>query len=565
MLNKFEKFLREDGWLIFLLLILNSTPIIMAFSHTEDILFKSLLIDGVIEFYFGAFLILIFCAAVNFGLKKFPRVKFFLQILILLGFSISFVIDIFLIQTFGITLHTHFIEIALGTNPATFKEFLLNYILNFKIILIIVLVILILRAMIIKFREWQNKFSDETLQKISRHTLIICLPAVLILIFGSSDFILAAALNGTIFYRNLDNSYTAVKNYGSEPEIIAEMKKPHEKIIFDNSKIPYVILVLGESETRNHMQLYGYNLETTPLAVERYGRGEIFKFNDVIACANDTSAAMKLIFTFAEKDTDSENWYKAGNIFDIVRRAGYRTVWISNQSPVGWLGNLDKICAECCDEEYFNDVAKRNDKNIFSRDLDNVLLPVIDDFISRAHEKNFYCVHLYGSHPTYIERYPQNFSKFTAADEDKPDDLSKKITAEYDNAILYTDFILDEIFKRFEDKNALIIYISDHGEEVFEDGKNFAGHSPENLGNRSMIEIPMLVWTSKSFREMYPEKIAALKNSADNPYRTDLIIHTILDLMDIQTENFDAAKSIVNEKFDKNRPRIYNNKPYNKN
>ena len=64
---------------------------------------------------------------------------------------------------------------------------------------------------------------------------------------------------------------------------------------------------------------------------------------------------------------------------------------------------------------------------------------------------------------------------------------------------------------------------------------------------------------------MYPEKIDVLKNAADNPYRTDLIIHTVLDLMDIQTESFDATKSIVNEKFDKFRPRIYNNKPYHKN
>ena len=155
--------------------------------------------------------------------------------------------------------------------------------------------------------------------------------------------------------------------------------------------------------------------------------------------------------------------------------------------------------------------------------------------------------------------------KFTAADEDKPTEKAKEITAEYDNAVLYNDFVMDEIFKRFEDKNALIIYISDHGQEMYENGSNFAGHSDEIFGNRSMIEIPMLVWTSKSFREMYPEKIDALKNSVDNPYRTDLIIHTILDLMDIETETFDATKSIVNEKFDKFRPRIYNNSVYKKN
>lgn len=189
----------------------------------------------------------------------------------------------------------------------------------------------------------------------------------------------------------------------------------------------------------------------------------------------------------------------------------------------------------------------------------------MDNFISNAHEKNFYVIHLFGSHRMYDARYPKEFEKFTTADEDKPTESQKQMTSEYDNSILYNDYILDEIFKRFEDKNALIIYISDHGEEVFEDGKDFSGHSLEELGNRSVIEIPMLIWTSKSFNELYPEKISALKNSVDKPYRTDLIIHTVLDLMDIRTESFNAAKSIVNKNFDTSFKRIYNGQIYTKN
>ena len=310
------------------------------------------------------------------------------------------------------------------------------------------------------------------------------------------------------------------------------------------------------------MQLYGYHLKNNPLMTARLENGEIFKFNDVIACANHTREAMMQIFTFSEKEDDESNWYKKSNLFDIVRRASYHTVWISNQTATDFWGNMDKIYSARCDEKFF---APLKQDSLWTRNFDSILFPALDDFISQSDGKNFYLVHLYGTHTAYVERYPKEFSKFTAADEDKPNDFAKQITAEYDNAILYNDFILDEIFKRFENKNALIFYISDHGQEIFENGNNFVGHSDENLGSLGMIEIPFFIWTSQKFRENYPEKIAALKNSEDNPYRTDLIIHTILDLMDIQTENFDAAKSIVNEKFDKNRPRIYNNKAYNKN
>ncbi len=388
--------------------------------------------------------------------------------------------------------------------------------------------------------------------------LIILLPAVLHSAYWIGNIVLVLTQNSfqnTIFGRNIENTLGAMEDMGSEEEILAEWDKHEEKIISNNSKIPYVVFVLGESARRDHMQIYGYNLQNNPLLMERYKRGEIFKFNDCIACANHTAEAMELMFTFSEKDSD-EKWYTAPNIFDILRRAGYHTVWISNQTPTSIWGNTDKVYAERCNEKFFEALQQ---KDSFAREIDGVLLPPLDEFISNAYEKNFYLIHLYGSHPVYNLRYPPEFEKFTA------ENPEEKLVAEYDNTILYNDYILDEIFKRFEDKNALIIYISDHGEEVFENGKDFSGHSWEGLGNRSMIEIPMLIWTSKTFNELYPEKISAIKNSVDKPYRTDLIIHTVLDLMDIRTESFNAAKSIVNDNFDTSFKRIYNGQIYTKN
>ena len=79
-----------------------------------------------------------------------------------------------------------------------------------------------------------------------------------------------------------------------------------------------------------------------------------------------------------------------------------------------------------------------------------------------------------------------------------------------------------------------------------------------------MIEIPMFVWTSKIFRETYPEKVEQIKSAVDRPYRTDYLIHAILDLADIHTTSYDPTKSIWNKNFEP-RPRIYNDKPYQKN
>mgnify|MGYP002624646671 CR=1 FL=1 len=558
----FCKFLKVDGWLFCLLVILNLPPLFQTYVlfGTEE--FNQLFLDEFEAFYFGAVIILIFCLLIHFGLKNFPRAKFALQIFILISFVISFVVEMFIIYTFKDKLILHFVEVAVATNFNEAKEFFQVYVFKTEIFFGLLAFGLIIFTAVKKIRQLFQNLSDERLKKLSYHTLIIFFPAFLSAVYCIGNFLFNVTCNTTTLARNLRSVYIATIAASSEDEIFAEMDSQNEKIISNNSKIPYVVLVLGESATRNHMQIYGYNLKNTPLAVKRYERGELFKFNDVISCANGTSIAMKQIFNFAEKEDELENWYKTPNIFDIVNRAGYNTAWISNQSIVGWMGNIDKIYSERCNEKYFSEMTDNKNKEIWTRDFDGVLLPVIDDFISHSQEKNFYCVHLYGSHQYYRDRYPAEFEKFTADDENKSTDEMKKITAEYDNSILYTDFILDEIFKRFEDKNALVIYFSDHGQEIYENDNNFAGPTPEENGSRSMIEIPFIIWTSKSFREMYPEKVAALKNSADNPYRTDFLIHTILDLMDIQTENFDATKSIVNEKFDKFRLRIYNNKPY---
>ena len=112
----------------------------------------------------------------------------------------------------------------------------------------------------------------------------------------------------------------------------------------------------------------------------------------------------------------------------------------------------------------------------------------------------------------------------------------------------------------YPDLPQAIIYVPDHGEAVYDDG-GFAGHIEENP-NRHMIEIPVIMWASDKFKAKYPEKWAEIRSAVNEPYMTDDMIHTVLDLADIQTPDFDPAKSIVNAKFNAARPRIFNDLNY---
>ena len=556
-------FIREDGCFFILLTILNLPIFIQAFFYNHRVIpLAEGFSDGLPGFWRGTFFILMLCLALNILFSRLPRVKIFLQAVLITLFTIFFVTDIFLLNRFDNVLHVDMIQIVMGTNPLTAKQFISDYVLTFPIIVGIIFLVATIAAMSKALKKFFVTRSEERLRRFSFDLLIIFLP--MILLYGYTIFYAVFlqtkfAFKETTFGRNLFNCIAVFDSAGNEPKILAEMDEQleTEKILADNSSVPHVVFILGESTTRNHMSLYSYRLPTTPLLDSRYKRGELFRFNDTISCANYTSAAMEKIFTFAEKDTP--DWYLSANIFDILRRTDYHTFWLSNQSPLGLWGNLDRIYASRCDEEFFIE-SKENFS--YRREFDGVLLPALDNFLARAQDKNFLVIHIYGTHAAYNERYPADFAKFTATDEDKPTDAGRKIAAAYDNAVLYNDFIINEIIKRFEDKDAAIIYISDHGEEIFEDGREFSGHSPEDRGNRSMIEIPALIWLSQKFRESHPEKISALAAAVDKPYRTDFFIHALLELLDIRTTSFDPTKSILNADFDSTRPRIYNGEPY---
>ena len=163
-----------------------------------------------------------------------------------------------------------------------------------------------------------------------------------------------------------------------------------------------------------------------------------------------------------------------------------------------------------------------------------------------------------GTHWLYEDRYPKQFEKFTHLDiKGSAEDEEKEIVAQYDNAVLYNDYVINEIIKIYESTESIVIYLPDHGEEVY-DFRSFAGHTAEK-DSRYMLEVPLLIWASDKFRTKYPEKIAQLEAAVNLPYMTDDFIHTILDLLEVKgIPGFEPSRSIINKRFNANRKRIVN-------
>ena len=353
-----------------------------------------------------------------------------------------------------------------------------------------------------------------------------------------------------------DMLYCLYDEMSSYDKISQGLAAQRIQLTYNESRIPYVVFILGESTSRHHMGIYGYSLDTTPRLQRRQQAGELRVFSDTISPHTYTMAVLRELFSFYHKEYGGE-WYDYPDYFDILRQAGYHTVWLSNQESSGIYGNAGRAYADRCDAKAFTQI--RDSQNPVSR-LDEAILPLLDDSLAdHAAEKNFYVLHLMGTHEDYVRRYPGSFAVFTSEDEagDKPE--WRKIRAEYDNAVRYNDFIVDEIIRRFEDKNAVVIYVSDHGEEVY-DRWGFRGHAEH--GSYYQLEIPMLVWTSPAFESAFPRLSGRLWAAVHQPFMTNDMIDLLMDLMELQTQEYDSSRSPLQPDYDAGRPRLYEGSTY---
>lgn len=508
----------------------------------------------------AGFEICVLALAIHVVFFRFPRLQKVIQYSILGINIVVFAVDAFLLVGWHSVFNQGMAEIVLSIDPYVVKDFIFLYVFSFSTVAII---FGIAAAFFFACRLNASGISvDRRKKAVSFLALFLCFALGFAAMQGRRILLRAPLAEIDIpFVRAVNSFKMGIRALGSYEQVNHKLKESAEKeeLLQDKSDIPYVIFVLGESTDRNKMSLYGYSLQTNPLLERRMEAGELVVFDDTIACANFTTAAMQLIFSFAEKE-HKEPWYEYPDLISILKKAGYHTIWLSNQVRSGGVGNMDQVLSEICDTSAFTFIGDGTE----SYPKDGKLLALLDESLKKEEiGKCFYTVHLMGTHEPFYYKYPKAFDKFTAADEEGGPEKWRKVKAQYDNAVLYNDYVMDEIIRRFTDKEAVVIYISDHGEEVY-DGRDFFGHSREDVGNRHMIEVPFIVWGSAEFRKKRPAMWDNITKASHKPFRTDNLIHVILDLMSIQSSSYDTAESVINTSYNANIERIYNKRPYKK-
>lgn len=125
---------------------------------------------------------------------------------------------------------------------------------------------------------------------------------------------------------------------------------------------------------------------------------------------------------------------KSVSLLEVAEKAGFETVWISNQVQYGAFDTPISIIADEANQQKWinNTVGAKVDINFY----DEKLVEEIDNI--NITDKMLIVIHLMGSHAPYEDRYPSNFAKFG---------IVNKVDR-YDNSILYTDYVMSLIFEK---------------------------------------------------------------------------------------------------------------------
>ncbi|HSR02038.1 MAG TPA: sulfatase-like hydrolase/transferase, partial [Methylophilaceae bacterium] len=222
-----------------------------------------------------------------------------------------------------------------------------------------------------------------------------------------------------------------------------------------------------------------------------------------------------------------------------------------NQQTLTKRNTMLTTFAKQADEQIFLNNARR--QNAYS--LDEKVLAPYSRLLLKPDEKKLIVVHLLGTHMKYAYRYPESYNHFKDAtglpNHVSTDSDKVELINSYDNAVLYNDFIVHELINRLKKTNhsnaqSLLVYFSDHGEDVYDTAPHdFKGRN-EGAPTYPMYAVPFIVWHSDNWQESARLADASILN---RQYDNADFIYTWSDLIGLTYDGYRDDESILSKLF----------------
>ena len=345
------------------------------------------------------------------------------------------------------------------------------------------------------------------------------------------------------------NSYYAIGMVAAKPfqrdnkTLLPLGRDAQTAVLKENDKPPLLLLVLGETARMGNFGVNGYERNTTP----ELAKENIISLKGVMSCGTSTATSVPCMFSHLGKEEFEARKNNFESLIDVMHHAGLAVLWIDNQS--GCKGVCERVPQALTKELKHPSLCK--DGECF----DEIMLQQLDERIQalpaeRRAKGVVVVMHQMGSHgPAYYKRVPENFKKFQP--ECKSNALQEcsreQVVNSFDNTILYTDHFLGQAIQWLKKSEATaapaMLYVSDHGESLGENNLYLHG-LPYRVAPDFQKRVPWITWWSSSFEKQSGLSRTCLKNKVQDPLTHDNYFHSVLGLMNVKTEVYQAKLDV---------------------
>lgn len=337
----------------------------------------------------------------------------------------------------------------------------------------------------------------------------------------------------------------------------------------------HVVLVVGESYIRSHSALYGYRLPTTPRQEAEHRGGSLAVFTDAVSPAATTIVAMQRLFFVT--DSDEKAWYDGVFLPAVFRSAGYHVAFLDNQQTMRTglreEGVGDKAFPVL--NPMFAPAMARLSYDYFgstSHDYDGGLIDELFTLADTA-SRCLTILHLKGQHFDAAWTFPNDTAHelFTSSDYDWRHEAwlteeKRQHIADYDNATCYNDLQLGRLYDHYRHKRAVIVYLSDHGEEVYDYRDRWGRtHRYEDVAQTELyFRVPLTIWLSDAYRAAFPETARRVAAASSRPCMTTALPHLLFDLAAVRTPLYSATANPLSPRYAPGPRTLYDGRDFDK-
>ncbi len=304
-----------------------------------------------------------------------------------------------------------------------------------------------------------------------------------------------------------------------------------------------VVLVVGETARAANFQLNGYARTTNPKLAQLPG---LVNFPSVSSCGTATVESVPCIFSLLQRSQFSRaKAKKQENLLDVLKRVGVDVAWWDNDS--GCQGVCQRTGSLSIEQE--KDPVLCNDDGCY----DGILLRALEEDFPTTGQARLLVLHQKGSHgPAYFKRYPESSRHFQpdCRDENVQRCSREETINAYDNTIVYTDEVLSSIIDVLKDNqnrmDSVLIYVSDHGESLGENGIYLHG-LPYAMAPQEQTHVPMLAWFSSQAPASLGLDLSCVEKIHDRAYSHDNLFPSLLGIMNVRTNAYVAQEDIFSD------------------